>query len=282
MLNKRGFEVFDKIKADQVLKDKTREFLRQYSSDQPNATQPLAEQPGADKVGNALPVQTPPGKALPARRYGRRSRLAPRLAMAAVLLIVALSGFGYFRYFTPAAYVDLDVNPSIGLVLNRAGDVLSAGAYNAEGEAMLQRVDVRRLPYDEAVQLLLAEMISQGYLQQERLVSATVQATDSNAEQKLLRGVDTALNTTLYSHHTQAETDVFAVSDDVRQNAAGYSLSPAKYLAIEELRELDEYATFEGCASHSIGEIRQRIRSCHEAEDGGQQQQHRHHHGHGH
>lgn len=249
LLSKQGFEVFDKVKASPELKEKTRQYLH---------SQAEGEQ----------------GIAIPAPR--KRSRL-PRVALAlAAALVVALSGFGYYHYIAPIAYLDLDVNPSLSLQLNRAETVLRAAAYNDSGAEILAKVDVSGLPYDEAVQRLLGEMIAQGYLQRGGLVAATVQAANTSAEQRLLSGLDAAVSTTLHSHHAQAETDVFAVDESVRQSAAGYSISPAKYLAIEELLELDDNASFEGCVGHSLGEIRQLIRSCHEG--GGQQ--HRHRHGH--
>lgn len=213
---------FDKIQAGDSLKEKTADYLK-------------AEARKRNR---------------PRRIY--RQRLAAVCAAFAVFLLI-----GGFSFFTPSAYVDMDVNPSIALTLNRYGFVLKAAPYNDDGAAILQNMDVRCQSWEQAVHLLLDEMIRQGYLAPDGLVSVTVQTGNGNTEQKMLGEIRESVDTLLDSHHSTASADVFAVSREVRDCAHDYNLSPAKYLAITQLQEVDPTASYEQCAEHSISEIKE-------------------------
>ena len=102
---------FDKIHADADLKERTAEYLR-------------------GEIGKRRRTA-----------WMGRQRFAAACACLALLLFV-----GGFACFTPSAYVDMDVNPSIALSLNRFGFVLEASPYNDDGAAILENMDVRINP----------------------------------------------------------------------------------------------------------------------------------------
>lgn len=225
-MDNKVHSMFGKIKADDALKGKTLSFINQ--------------------------------------EIERRSRTySPRIRLAAVcasfVLLMLFGGFSYNLYYTPSAYIDLDVNPSIELNLNRFGRVLEASPYNADGGSILKDVDVRHKKYEQAVETLLSEMIARGYLESDGLVSVTVQTDKNTVEAKILEDIQSTVSDTLDSRSYTA--DIFAVSQETRNHAHDYNLSPAKYLAIVQLQEVDPTASFEGCAGHSINEIKQFTRS---------------------
>ena len=213
---------FDKIYAEEELKEKTADFLSKEIR-----------------------------RRKPAGRIFRQRLIGACAVFAAFLFISGLS------YFTPNAYVDMDVNPSISLTLNRYGRVLEAAPYNDDGAVILRDVDVRHKSWDQAVERLLDEMILRGYLAPDGLVSVTVQAGGNDREQKMLGEIRESVDTLLDSHHSTASADVYVVTREVRDCAHDYNLSPAKYLAITQLQEVDPGASYEQCAEHSISEIKQ-------------------------
>jgi hypothetical protein len=184
-------------------------------------------------------------------------------AVCAVALFCMIGGFSV--YFMPAAHIDFDVNPSVGLAVNRLGIVIAAAAYNDDGTLILQNVKVKNKTYGEAAKTLMDAFISGGYLSENGLVSATVQAKGKDYENNLLDALTDVVNLSLADHHISAETDLITVDAEVMSAAHGHRLTPAKYLAITELQAVDPTATFEDCAEHSIGEIR-RLISAHDGE----------------
>lgn len=213
---------FDKIHADADLKERTAEYLR-------------------GEIGKRRRTA-----------WMGRQRFAAACACLALLLFV-----GGFACFTPSAYVDMDVNPSIALSLNRFGFVLKASPYNDDGAAILENMDVRHKSCEQAVELLLTEMLRQGYVKEDGLVSVTIQTENNSAQEKMLGKIRASVDTLLDSHHSTASADVFAVSEEVRDCAHDHNLSPAKYLAITQLQEVDPSASYDRCAEHSISEIKE-------------------------
>lgn len=222
-LENKLHDTFDKIYAEDRLKEKTADFLHQQIQKRHQAQ--------------------------------RMAHVRSTAACVCVLALVLLGGLSYNLYFTPSVYVDMDVNPSIELTLNCFGRVLQADPYNEQGMDILKSTFVSHKTYKQAVQALLDEIIWQGYMRPGALVSVTVQANDKTIQQKILDQIQGSVDTLLVSRNATASINVFAVSQEVKNCAHVHNLSPAKYLAITQLQEIDPTATFEGCAEHSISEI---------------------------
>jgi hypothetical protein len=181
-------------------------------------------------------------------------RLATGFACAVLLFFGGL--FSYQSYFTASAYVDIDVNPSIELALNRYGRVIGANAYNDDGTNLLAKVPVKNRTYTEALRLLVDEMYAQGSIQEAGLFSLTLQ-TDNDEQKGLIEELNTVLSSLLAEKSPRLERDLFVVDSITKSESHDLHLSPAKYLAIQELRAVDPTATFESCRDHSISELRQ-------------------------
>ena len=79
----------------------------------------------------------------------RRVSYKPVLAMAFVLLLML--SVGGVLYMTPVSSISVDINPSLELGVNRFDRVISAKAYNSDGEKLLKEVNVLFKKYDDAL-----------------------------------------------------------------------------------------------------------------------------------
>ncbi len=111
-------------------------------------------------------------------RAARRRWLVPRAAAAACLFLALLGVGGAYVALTPTAYVDIDVNPSIELGVNRFDGVVSAKALNEDGERVLSEASVLWRGYGDAVEALGEELEEAGYLTDGSVVSVTVSCDD--------------------------------------------------------------------------------------------------------
>lgn len=175
------------------------------------------------------------------------------------VLILLVLGFIYNLYFTPKVYIDFDVNPSIELEINYFGHVIRVNPYNSDGAVILEYISIRNKPYEKVISILLEEMIKQGFLLQDSLVSITVQSGDENNDAKLLDSLKSTVLESLTSHHTNASIDIFSVTKDIKNCSDGYDMTPAKYLAVTKLLEIDPDVSYDNCRMHSINEIMQII-----------------------
>lgn len=180
------------------------------------------------------------------------------VALASIAVIIFSGVFSYNLYFSPNAYIDVDVNPSVELVLNRFNRVIDAHAYNEDGEHVLAGLSLRHKSYNDALIALIYAINQNGYIKDDGLVSVTLQADGKETE--LLSGIQTSVANYLTEYHHGTQIDVFSVNGETRSQAAKQGVSPAKYLAIQELIEVDPTATVDSCRSHSISEIKQLTR----------------------
>lgn len=92
-----------------------------------------------------------------------RRRALP-LALAACALALAVGLYSYFRFFQIYSVVDLTVNPSFALALNRGDQVRNVTALNGDAEAILEGRSYRGWTLEATVENLLDGLATQGYL----------------------------------------------------------------------------------------------------------------------
>ena len=201
----------------------------------------------------------------------KRQRL-PRIRFAAAcacfVVFLVLGTLSYDLYYTPMAYIDIDVNPSIELSVNRYGKVIRSSAYNDDGTEILNSVKVIHLSYNEALETLLAAMDVEGYFQVNDMLYVTVQSNESIREERILYDLRETIDTASANHHYNIDADLCSVTEEVKHRAATYQVSPAKYLAMQDLLAVDPSINFEECKEHSIRELQHLAqRDCSEQED---------------
>ncbi len=219
-MNKKINRIFDNVHAEDNLKNSTKDFLHKEIK----------------------------------RHSDKKVFIFPKIAYVCASLIIffALGGFSYKIYSEPSAYVDMDINPSFELVLNRFNRVIGTEPYNDDAEFLLSEVDVINSDYSEAVKKLIFAMNEKGFFSKDQLISVTVQSDNKEKENIYLGGLEKTINSSLGKN---AELNIFSVSSEIKLSSHDMHCSPAKFLAIKELQKYDSTATFENCRGHSIGQI---------------------------
>lgn len=222
---------FDSIQAEDTLKTSTMDYLQN--------------------------LQNP--KKVSLQRNTEQRRIPPRYlscAFASIAILLFSGLFAYRLYCTPSAYIAIEVNPSIEIILNRFDRVIDTCAYNMDGETILREIDIRNKKYEEAIAILMGQIIQDGYAKDDSLISVTLQSDSPKSDETMLSNIESAVQL----HHTGAQVECFAIDPLTRDTAHHLNLSPAKYLAIQALMEVEPDATISGCMHHSIQEIRELTR----------------------
>lgn len=173
----------------------------------------------------------------PAGKRGRRSGrtgfrlLGAKIAVAACLVFAAIGVGGFALASTPAAYVGIDVNPSVELGINRFDRVVEANAYNQDGQDVLDQAQVEGMPYADALDAIERAMVDQGYLSDDAVIEVNV-VCDTDA---------------LYSEIESACLSCFSGSgggaycsratSEERQSSASMGMGMGKYRVYESLSE---------------------------------------------
>lgn len=198
-------EAFAQVRAEEDLKKRTLDYLSQ-------------------KTG---------GWSAAPRRRARPWAMAAACAACMLMTIGSL-----WLYLTPAAYISVDVNPSVELTVNRFDRVISLKGLNDDGAALAEDLNVRFLEYTEALEQVLNSDTIADLLSQEETVSITVAGDDEARTAEMLSQVSAcaAGRGNTLCHSTDLQT---------AQAAHDQGLSCGKYRMLLELQALDPAVTAE-------------------------------------
>lgn len=176
------------------------------------------------------------------------------LSLAACMVLFLTVGIGGYTVIrTPVSYISIDVNPSIELALNRMDRVVSAAAYNEDGEIVLEGVSVKGKPYAEAIDTIVESDAMSGYLSEDAVLTFTVASKNDEKEAILQEGVEQTHSCKGHGGQS-ANADVELVSE-----AHGHGVSFGKYAAYMELAQYDDSVTVEDCRDMTMTEIHHQI-----------------------
>lgn len=155
----------------------------------------------------------------------------------------------------------MDVNPSISLELNAEGRVTACRAANADGEALLEGLDLVGVERNTALTAILGAMYVNGYLSAEaNSVLISVDGADGTKTEAMLGEITEEINAVFA--HSEMTCAIIAqqmdVGEELRARAEEYGVSVGKMHLVEKMIGgidfLDEQ-DLEGLSALSIGEL---------------------------
>lgn len=160
------------------------------------------------------------------------------LAAVASLLLFVLAGQIYLAQTrSAAAYLTIDINPSIELAVSADRRVVAACGLNEGGRKILKEIEVRGRDLLEATGLILERAIADRYLEEKDdnviLVTLTV---DIDKEYLVdLESVYKAVQRQVDSGGLDAEIIIQPVKPETRREAAKSGISAGRYFLLQKL-----------------------------------------------
>lgn len=157
------------IKAMVTKIDQENNFMVVVTKDRQFKRLPLPLDPPA--LGSTIDVAV---MAENKNHWGRHFRVK-RLAAAAALLLAILTGiFSYSGESSAAAYVDLDMKPSLQFVVNSKGKVTDVTSFNEEGKKLIGTMALHGKDFYQALRSTIGQAGKMGWIdsKEENLVMA--------------------------------------------------------------------------------------------------------------
>lgn len=151
-----------------------------------------------------------------------------------------------------AAYVSLDINPSMEIQLNEEQIVIHTQAYNEDGEALLAQVALQDLSLDEAMDVLLQNALFQSYMEEGYL---QVSVFSDNTQHSIQ--IETQIEQTLAHHYDKDQYGCTCASSQDHKNASSHHMSFGRYQMIEDILALDDSYTIEQLQGTSMRELKE-------------------------
>lgn len=213
-----------------------------------------------DVAANVFPEAQPaPAPVVPlvSRKKPAVRRALRAVALAASVAILLAGGFWFERGMV-ASVLDLDVNPSVELRLNRRDRVIDAAPMNGDAANLLAGMDLRGVDVDVAVNAVLGAMISQGYLRGDAdSVLISVESRDAARSAAVLRLVSekaqSALDATLGQGAVLAQT--VKADATLRQTADACGASVGKTALMRALIAENPALTYDALSRLSVNEM---------------------------
>lgn len=161
------------------------------------------------------------------------------MAIAACLLIMFFSVTIWTGIFLPSrqqvvAYVNVDINPSIELGLNKQGKVVQAIGLNRDGELLLQKLKLISLAADQAVESITNAAMAGNYLQAGKENNILITVSNSEKVQENVKKLEQKVTAQLTANNLNGNTQVIEVSGDLHDRAKELGVSPGKYIVLLE------------------------------------------------
>lgn len=173
-----------------------------------------------------------------------------RLAIACICAVFCLTGGWYTRQnLMTDAIIDVDVNPSFEIAINRRERILSLKALNADAALILEKRDYKGWELEAAVESLCTVMEESGYLNSDRrTILISVENKSQKRSDQLKEQLTVCINSSLKTKSvmprivTQNRKSEKTVANDARN----YDISPGKLQFIRSMVErypdLEEHA----------------------------------------
>ncbi len=165
-------KTFDKIHAEEELKDKTRDFLAQRT-----------------------------------RGYTRQKIQNYRILISAAVCLIFVLASGCWLYFVPTAEISIDVNPSLELGVNRFDQVVAVRGRNDEGRELADSLSVKYIDYTEAIHRILESEKISGLLSDNETLTISVIGPDGAQCARMYSNIESCTagqeNTHCYFTHSE-------------------------------------------------------------------------------
>lgn len=191
--------------------------------------------------------------------YSKPTRWAVVLVCMVLFLVSGIGG--YDVYYTEAAAVSIDINPSVELSINRFGRIMETKAFDEESNKLINELSLTHLSYQDALEKLLSDTRTEKYLTTGAVVSVTIE-TEKQDEDRWLFDLENCVNQVLSAHHSDVSAEYGCATNSMRQEAHHQGMTMGKYSAIQEIMEDESEATLDEFRNMDMDEIKSHKDSC--------------------
>jgi len=207
----------------------------------------------------ALPVEgAQVGAEIVYRSLPFGSKKTPLLLVAS-LLIVFMS-FALFRQAglpQAAAYVSLDINPSLEMAVDKDLNVIDVQCFNDDAGSLIQPEELQGKNLYDAFEEVIKKAIEQNYIKpgEDNLIISTVSLSGTKPVQIDQEAVGQFLEKTVAANGYTGQVTVYSASDEIRTTAKSEGLSSGKYLVYQQLVKSGTQVSVDEVKKNSVREL---------------------------
>lgn len=195
------------------------------------------------------------------RRHRRKVRY--RAVAAFALCLVLFAGARLFYMTGLDTTIQLDVNPSIEMGINRANKVCRVRAGNLDGERILDGMKLKKVDYKVAVNAVLGSMMRLGYFNDgSNGILITVKNSNTHKAEMIEADITDDISQLLKENNLSAtiyHQQISGKEQGHREIAEKYGISLGKAVFLSKLKECESSLDLDAVSTLPIEEIAQLI-----------------------
>lgn len=158
--------------------------------------------------------------------------IKPVSVVASVAAVFAFLFIGYAALFSTNefAYVDIDINPSVEMAIDKNENVLKAKALNSDGQVLLDTVKLKNIELSDAVTLLLDKSKEIGFIHTNNKVLLSTSINSKTVSDSDIKKIDTMVSSLKeIADKSGVDSKIIKLSPEDRKEALETGLSMGKY-----------------------------------------------------
>ena len=203
--------------------------------------------------------ENPEGKVMEMKEKRKNRSSWKKIVAAAAMVAFVFGGAGmYVQSSAVDSIIELDVNPSVELSVNKKERVVSAAALNDDAKVILEGMDLKGADLEVAVNALIGSMLKHGYISElQNSILITVENDDvvkgKALEERLVKEVgdmlkSSAIEGAILSQQIENHTEAKKLADELK-------ISEGKAVLIEKIAEKDTVLKKEELKELDINEL---------------------------
>ena len=136
----------------------------------------------------------------------KRNNNIKKILLAAASFLVFLSSGSAYAYYTPVATVDVEINPSIEVKVNRFDRIIAAEAKNEDGQAVLDNLNLNNYKLEDGLIQIVEEARNEKFINDDYIAEGkTIKINIKDSKSSYIAKVD---NFKEYIENQKLNTDL--------------------------------------------------------------------------
>lgn len=162
------------------------------------------------------------------------------------------------------AYVTVDINPSVGFVVNEDNMVEYAYALNADGEMLLSQLNLQNLSVETAVGQVIDEAMNLGFIDveaEETVIEVDAVADTDKVADQVRSMIQSQFESKMSDRALQAQVRTRTYESAFADEAQAAGMDPAQYRLVQQAMNLDPELTQEQAQAADPETLMNRIKT---------------------
>ncbi|AEY66252.1 anti-sigma factor domain-containing protein [Clostridium sp. BNL1100] len=173
-----------------------------------------------------------------------------------VLIFCSLLIYQLVKPSSVFAYVDVDINPSLELSIDKKANVIEVKALNSDAAALIKNIRLVNKSLTSAVRIIIEESQSKGFIHPGTKNAVLISASIKSGSEKVLDGIVSELQKTDFRVGSESiKPEVIKVNPTERSKAVRNNISMGRYKLFEEISDSDGDIDIQKAKTEGISKI---------------------------